>query len=104
MLSYGIDRTQRITIGETCVPHGTLPSAKESLASVKKLRAEMLQAAKTTQDDLRGRASMGASQGLYQWFLMISTHSQRHIMQIREVKAHKGFPKKYATKHANTPR
>lgn len=34
-----------------------------------------------------------ASQDLYQWFLMISTHSQRHIMQLREVKAHKNFPK-----------
>ena len=31
---------------------------------------------------------------LYQWFLMISTHSQRHILQIREIKAHKEFPKK----------
>ena len=25
---------------------------------------------------------------VYQWFLMISTHSQRHILQIREIKAH----------------
>ena len=25
--------------------------------------------------------------------LMISSHSHRHIMQIREVKAHKDFPK-----------
>lgn len=31
---------------------------------------------------------------LYQWFLMISTHSQRHILQIREIKAHKDFPRK----------
>jgi len=30
---------------------------------------------------------------LYQWFL-ISTHSQRHIMQIREVKARQDFPTK----------
>ena len=27
---------------------------------------------------------------VYQWMLMISTHSQRHILQIREVKAHAG--------------
>jgi hypothetical protein len=25
---------------------------------------------------------------------MISSHAQRHIMQIREVKAHKDFPKR----------
>jgi hypothetical protein len=30
---------------------------------------------------------------VYQWFLMISTHSQRHILQIREIKAASGFPK-----------
>ena len=68
---------------------------KASLASFKKLRVEMMKTAKETQEDLRGRpAYLTASQDLYQWFLMISTHSQRHIMQIREVKAHKDFPKK----------
>jgi hypothetical protein len=28
-----------------------------------------------------------------QWVLMISTHSQRHILQIREVKAHAKYPR-----------
>ena len=37
---------------------------------------------------------MGGSQDLYQWLLMISTHAQRHILQIREIKAHPGYPKK----------
>jgi hypothetical protein len=53
----------------------------------------MMRTAKESPDDLRGRPFLTASQDLYQWFLMISTHSQRHIMQIREVKAHPGFPK-----------
>ena len=64
---------------------------KASLASFKKLRAEMMKTAKETPEDLRGRQFLTASQDLYQWFLMISTHSQRYIMQIREVKAHKDF-------------
>ena len=54
----------------------------------------MMQFARTTEEDLRGRQYLTASQDLYQWFLMISTHSQRHILQIREVKAHKDFPKR----------
>jgi hypothetical protein len=94
MLWYGIDRTQRTTTGEARVPRDQFPDMKTSLASFKKLRAEMMKTAKESQDDLRGRQFLTASQDLYQWFLMISTHSQRHIMQIREVKAHKGFPKK----------
>jgi hypothetical protein len=94
MLWYGIDRTQRTTTGEARVPRGQFADMKASLSSFKKLRTEMMKVAKESQDDLRGRQFLTASQDLYQWFLMISTHSQRHILQIREVKAHKDFPKK----------
>ena len=94
MLWYGIDRTQRTTTGDARVPRGQFPTMQASLASFKKLRVEMMKTAKESQEDLRGRQYLSASQDLYQWFLMISTHSQRHILQIREVKAHKNFPKK----------
>jgi hypothetical protein len=94
MLWYGIDRTQRTTTGEARVPRDQFTDMKSAHASFKKLRGEMMQVAKGTQEDLRARQFLTASQDLYQWFLMISTHSQRHIMQIREVKAHKDFPRK----------
>jgi uncharacterized damage-inducible protein DinB len=94
MLWYGIDRTQRTTTGEARVPRDQFPDLKSSQASFKKLRAEMMKTAKETQEDLRGRQFLTASQDLYQWFLMISSHSQRHILQIREVKAHQAFPRK----------
>ena len=94
MLWYGIDRTQRTTTGEARVPRDQFKDIKSAHASFKKLRGEMMKVAKDSQEDLRGRQFLTASQDLYQWFLMISTHSQRHIMQIREVKAHKDFPRK----------
>ncbi len=94
MLWYGIDRTQRTTTGEARVPRDQFKDMQSAHASFKKLRAEMMKVAKETQEDLRGRQFLTASQDLYQWFLMISTHSQRHIMQIREVKAHRDFPRK----------
>lgn len=93
MLWYGIDRTQRTTTGEARVPRDQFKDMASAHASFTKLRANMMKVAKETQEDLRGRQFLTASQDLYQWFLMISTHSQRHIMQIREVKAHKGFPR-----------
>jgi DinB superfamily len=93
MLWYGIDRTQRTTTGEARVPRDQFADMASSLASFRKLRGEMMKTAKETQEDLRARQYLTASQDLYQWFLMISTHAQRHIMQIREVKAHKNFPK-----------
>jgi hypothetical protein len=93
MLWYGIDRTNRQRTGEARVPKGQFATAKDALASFRKLRATMLAAAKTSQEDFRARAFMGGGQDVYQWFLMISTHAQRHILQIREIKAHAGYPK-----------
>jgi hypothetical protein len=93
ILWYGIDRTNRQKTGEARVPHGTFKSASDALASVRKLRASMRDYASSTNDDLRARKLLEGNMDVYQWFLMISTHSQRHILQIREVKAHAGFPK-----------
>jgi hypothetical protein len=94
ILWYGVDRTNRQRTGEARVPKGKYESVKESLADFRKLRATMTQFAKDTQEDVRGRQLQGGSMDIYQWMLMISTHSQRHILQIREVKAHAGYPKK----------
>ena len=94
ILWYGIDRTNRQKTGEARVPHGTFKSAAEALAAFRKLRSTMRGYAQSTSDDVRSRKLLEGSMDVYQWFLMISTHSQRHILQIREVKAHKDFPKR----------
>jgi uncharacterized damage-inducible protein DinB len=93
MLWYGIDRTQRTTTGEARVPRDQYADLKTALAAFKKLRAEMLALARDTEEDLRGRQFLTSSQDLYQWYLMSSAHSMRHILQIREVKAHQDFPR-----------
>jgi hypothetical protein len=92
ILWYGVDRSNRQRTGEARVPHQK-STPQESLASFRRLRAEMLKVAKESQDDMRGRKLLEGNMDVYQWFLMISTHSQRHILQIREVKAHAGYPK-----------
>ena len=93
ILWYGIDRTNRAKTGEARVPKGR-DDAAASLADFRKLRATMRDYAKTTQDDLRSRKLLEGNMDVYQWFLMISTHAQRHILQIREIKAHGGYPTK----------
>jgi hypothetical protein len=45
-----------------------------------------------TTDDLRSRKLLEGNMDVDQWFLMISTHSQRHILQIREIKADPKYP------------
>jgi hypothetical protein len=94
ILWYGIDRSNRTTTGEARVPKGQFAGVQESLASFRKLRATMTTFARDTQEDLRGRQLKGGNMDVYQWLLMISTHSQRHIMQVREIKAHSAYPKR----------
>jgi hypothetical protein len=93
ILWYGIDRTNRTTTGEARVPHQK-STAGQSLASFRQLRATMRETAKASQEDLRGRKLLQGNMDVYQWFLMISTHSQRRILQIREIKADAKYPKK----------
>jgi hypothetical protein len=93
ILWYGIDRTKRATTGEARVPKGKWSEVSGSLGEFRRLRAAMKEYAKTTADDLRSRKLLEGNMDVYQWFLMISTHSQRHILQIREIKAHPNYPR-----------
>lgn len=94
ILWYGIDRGNRQRTGEARVPDGRFKTAAEAHASFVALRATMKAKAKNATDDLRGRQLIDGNMDVYQWFLMISTHAQRHILQIREVKAHANYPRR----------
>jgi hypothetical protein len=93
ILWYGIDRGNRQRTGEARVPDGRFKTAAEAHASFIKLRTAMKAKATSSQEDFRGRQLVDGNMDVYQWFLMISTHSQRHIMQIREIKAHGKYPR-----------
>lgn len=94
VLWYGIDRARRAPAIAGEGISGKLKDAKAGLDAFRKLRAEMLDYARTTRDDLRAHYVPRENSDAYQWFLLISTHAQRHILQIREVKASPGFPKR----------
>ncbi len=94
MLWYGIDRTERQKTSPAEEPKGHLKNVQEGLASFRKARAEMLAYAHTTDEDLRAHAYPEWGVNCYLALLGTSTHCQRHILQIREIKAQPGFPKK----------
>jgi hypothetical protein len=77
ILWYGIDRTQC----EKAIPSedakGQLRELRSALDSLRRLHAEMLEYAKTTNDDLRGYYLERPRGDSYQWLLLISTHEQR---------------------------
>ena len=93
VLWYGIDRTQRQKAVAAEESKGQLRNLGAGLDAFRKLRAQMLEYARTTDDDLRGHVVEREGSDAYQWLLLISTHAQRHILQIREIKADPKFPK-----------
>ena len=84
------------TTGEARVPHGTLPVGEgvAGCASERCARTMLEDGAKRRRRTSAGVRSSTATMDVYQWFLMISTHSQRHILQIREIKAHASYPRR----------
>jgi hypothetical protein len=92
---YGIDRVVHTKTGGGHEKVDTYKDLGEALAKLQALRATMIEYIKTTHDDLRAH-SFGKQEPIdcWQWMLEISTHAERHIQQIREIKADPGFPKK----------
>jgi hypothetical protein len=54
----------------------------------------MLDHARSTQDDLKTHTVQKSKTDLSQGLMMISTHWQRHLLQIQEIKASQGYPGK----------
>lgn len=94
ILWYGIDRTQRQKAVAGEESKGQLHDLRAGLDAFRKLHAEMLRYARTTDQDLRSRRVEREGSDAYQWLLLISSHAQRHILQIREIKADPQFPRK----------
>ena len=92
ILWYGIDRTNREKAIPSEVPKGELRDLRQGLDAIRKQHAQLRQYIATTSDDLRGRVVARQRSDAYQWALLISTHEQRHILQIREIKADPKFP------------
>ena len=93
VLWYGIDRTDREIALQTEEPSRKLPDLQSAVKAYRAQHAELLQYVRTTKDDLRGRLVDRQNCDAYQWALLISTHEQRHILQIREIKANPKFPR-----------
>ena len=93
---YGIDRVRHEKTGGGHEKVETYTDLGEALTKFQALRAGMIDYIKTTHDDLRAHSFGNYGQVIdsWQWMLEISTHSERHINQIREIKNDPGFPKK----------
>ena len=89
------DRTKKANAPEPLQPTAKLGKRPDVLAAFRDARAKTLEYASKTTDDLRSRVGdspIGPTDA-YQWLLFIGAHTERHLAQLREVKAHEQFPK-----------
>jgi uncharacterized damage-inducible protein DinB len=90
------DRTNKVTAPEPLKPGGSLGDRTKVLAAFEERRAKTLDYVDKTTADLRAHVSDQSPLGpvdSYQWLLYIAAHTERHLGQIREVKASAQFPK-----------
>lgn len=88
------DRGSPAQAPEPLRPSERFAGPGEVIAAFKDRRDRTTAFIRDTQEDLRARVSAPPRElDAYQWILMLAAHSERHTLQIREVKAHPEFPK-----------
>ncbi len=91
------DRSKKNQAPEPIQPQNTgYKNTEEALADFKATRMAHIRYMRTSTEDMRNRVvQLGASwMDCYQLYLLIAAHSQRHTLQLNEVKAAAGFPGK----------
>jgi hypothetical protein len=88
------DRTEKFTAPEPLRPAGLAP--RDALRAFHERRAATIAFARMSQRDLRGHAAdhpLFKNADGFQWLLLAAAHVERHVQQIREIKAASGFPR-----------
>lgn len=91
------DRSTKVkTFAPLEPPNTGFQNIDEAIASFKGSRGKLIDYVKSTQEDLRNHVSTlpVGSFDAYQMILFIGAHTNRHVLQMREVMADPGFPGK----------
>ena len=78
-------------------PVGKFPSSDAAIQAFVSRRDSTIAYLGATKDDLKNHFTVHPAFGTincYQLLLLVTSHSERHTLQIEEVKASPGFPKK----------
>jgi hypothetical protein len=99
VLTAVADRSKKAKAAESIDPKAaSWATTAEAVNFFKDHRASLLKYVKTTTEDMRNHVTDTQAGPLdaYQLLLLLSAHTTRHTLQIVEVKASPGFPKKSA--------
>lgn len=91
-----INRSQKFSAPEQVRPNGRWKTVPELAASFEKTRSTSIDFMKNNKVDLRNRFGAGPMGTLdaFQQLLFMTAHSERHLAQLKEVKADPKYPKK----------
>jgi len=90
-------RDQKFKAPESLIPRKSYPNSKALLSAFKLARDANITYLRETKDPLRAHAVQHPALGpidCYQVYLLLSSHTQRHINQMIEVMGNPAFPKK----------
>jgi hypothetical protein len=88
-------RSTRFNAREAVRPVGKWPDTTELVSELRRIRARTIAFAGETQADLRNHFFPHIAFGdldCYQWLVVLGQHAERHALQIKEIKAHPGYP------------
>jgi uncharacterized damage-inducible protein DinB len=97
LLKAIVDRSFKAQAPEMLRPVNKWKTSEELLAHFKNSRDNTIEYIKTTNDNLRNHVRphpVFKELDAYQWVLLIAGHSDRHILQLNEVKTMAGYPKR----------
>jgi hypothetical protein len=107
ILRWMTDRTPAVAVPvdrrppiQEISPRATIAEPHSVIKNFIQVRAATLEYVKITRDDLRGHLAQSSMpefpdikfSDAYQWLLRMSAHTERHLMQIHEVRRSKGYP------------
>lgn len=91
------DRSKRFSAPGEIQPKGRFATKDAVVAAFRERRDETIKWVESTPDDLRGKffkTGPTSENDLYEMIFFISAHSERHLLQMKEVMAAAGFPKR----------
>jgi len=91
-----VDRSHKFTAPEMLQPVGKFPSTEAAIQAYISRRDSTIAYISNTKDDLKNHFAQHPAFGTintFQLLLILSGHSERHTLQIEEVKANPAFPK-----------
>ncbi len=91
------NRSQKFTAPEMLKPAGRFKNREDLLSSFERARNQTIEFVKSNKINMRGHFFENPLMGMidgYQWLLFLNGHTERHLSQLKEVKANAAYPSK----------